>query len=119
MSESLAGALIVLGTIYLVCGMFVLWARFSINRRLARLLRWSAITLAFWLSFCFAVMLWLGESCTGNWLYGFVDCPWLDADTAERLVSLGFLNFAGATLYGLGLFFSGLAAEILFRKRRR
>ncbi|QXT41230.1 hypothetical protein [Gymnodinialimonas ceratoperidinii] len=119
MSETVVGTLVVLGTLYLVCGLFLLWAWFSVDYRLARLLRWGAITPALWLTLCFAVMLFLGESCTGNWLYGFIDCPWIDPDTADWLISLGFLNFAFATLYALGLFLVALVSEIILRRRRR
>ncbi|WP_341861952.1 hypothetical protein [Gymnodinialimonas sp. 57CJ19] len=118
MSDAALGTFLFLGPLYLICGLFLLWAWFSASFRLARTLRYSAIFWAVWLTLCFCAMMFAMGDCSGNWLYGFSQCTTFSADGADFVVTVAAISLAVGVLYGALLLGGGAIAEIVGRRRK-
>lgn len=118
MSDAALGSFLLLGPLYLICGLFLSWAWFSAGFKLARILRYSAVFWAAWLTLCFAAMLFAMGNCDGNWLYGFDRCATLSVDIANLIVSTGFVSLSVGMLYGALLLVGGVIAEIVIRRHK-
>ncbi|GAB5445557.1 hypothetical protein [Gymnodinialimonas sp.] len=117
MSSAIGGTILTLGTVYLCCAIALAWSAYSKVAPLARILRYSGIFWAIWLTLSFALFTYLTTTCSGNWLYGFTDCARLSEDMADSLTSLSILSFLGGMAYGAALLVGGGITEIIARVR--
>ncbi|UWQ94487.1 hypothetical protein K3728_12265 [Rhodobacteraceae bacterium M385] len=115
MNDAVLGSFLFLGPLYLICGLFLLWAWFSAGFKLARILRYSALFWAVWLTLCFALMLYAMGNCDGNWLYGFGRCDSLAVESANFIITLAGISLAVGVLYGVLLLVGGAITEIVIR----
>ncbi|ABD55710.1 hypothetical protein [Jannaschia sp. CCS1] len=117
MGSAFVGIIFTLGTLYLCCAVALVWSTRSYSTALARILRYSGIFWAIWLTLCFATLGLLTKRCTGNWIYGYTNCDGISDGTAQVLTGVSTLSFAAGICCGVILLVAGGIWEIVGRSR--
>lgn len=117
MGSAIVGITLTLGTLYLCCAIVLVWSTRSQVPLLSRILRYSGILAAIWLTICLALFAYLTTTCSGNWLYGFTDCARISNEMAERLTAVSMLSYIGGAAYGVALLIVGGITEVIVRAK--
>lgn len=117
MSDTFYAIILVLGPVYLACGLAVAWSYASWSDRLPQFLRRCAVFWAITLTLAWLAIALTEILCEDSWLFGYRDCTGIYDEVANTIAAISLLSYGAGIVFGVVLLIWGGIVEALARSR--